>query len=375
MKIAIIRQRYNPYGGAERFVSRALAALSRHQTVDLHLIARKWEVIDGIRFHRCNPFYIGRLMRDLGFALSACSMANKLGADLVQSHERLCCCDIYRAGDGVHRQWLTQRSRSLGSFAKLLLQINPYHLYVKAAERRMFESQRLRAVICNSQMVKDEILEAFRIEAAKIHVIRNGIDTQAFHPDIKQQREHYRQQWQIPTTQTVYVFVGSGYQRKGLQQTIQAFSKLQQGHLLVVGYDKQEKHYRNLAAKLKLGERVRFLGSQQDVKPFYALADAFILPTLYDPFPNAVLEAMACGLPVITSSKSGAAEVLTHGESGFICDALDIAGLSETMRQLQNPDKANSMGMAARSIAEQHDWQIIGDSLTSLYQALTTVSD
>jgi len=161
VKIAIIRQRYNPYGGAERFVSRALAALSQQRAVTLHLIARKWEPIDGIQFHACNPFYLGRLTRDLGFALSACNIAQKLDVDLVQSHERLCCCDIYRAGDGVHREWLRQRSRRLNGLTRWLLQTNPYHLYIKFAERKMFESRRLRAVICNSEMVKSEILGHF----------------------------------------------------------------------------------------------------------------------------------------------------------------------------------------------------------------------
>lgn len=370
MKIAIIRQRYNPYGGAERFVSRALAALSQKDSVDLHLIARKWEPIAGIHFHPCNPFYLGRLTRDIGFAFFACRIAKTLGVDLIQSHERLCCCDIYRAGDGVHREWLKQRSRQLNGLARMLLQANPYHLYLKVVERKMFESRRLRAVICNSQMVKTEILDYFRIDAQKIHVIPNGIDTEAFHPDLKQRRLAYRQQWHIPAETTVYLFVGSGFQRKGLEQTIEAFARLPQGHLAVVGYDKNEKYYRDLAKRLDVENRVLFFGSQGDVKPFYALADAFVLPTLYDPFSNAVLEAMACGLPVITSAKSGAAEILTEGVSGFVCDALDVEKIADAMLQLNDPDLAITMGFAARNLAERHDWRIIGDSLTHLYQSL-----
>ncbi|MGY6277701.1 glycosyltransferase family 4 protein [Methylomonas sp. MgM2] len=370
MKIAIIRQRYNPYGGAERFVSRALSALSRQSETTLHLIARSWEPIEGITFHPCNPIYLGRLSRDMGFAFSACKIARKLDVDLVQSHERLCCCDIYRAGDGVHREWLKQRSRRLNGLGRILLQANPYHLYIKFAERKMFESRRLRAVICNSQMVKDEILEHFRIDAQKIRVIPNGIDTQAFHPELKQQRAAHRRQRHIPDDATVYLFVGSGYLRKGLQQTMEAFAKLSKGYLAVVGYDKQERHYRKLSKKLNVEGRVLFFGSQTDVKPFYALADAFVLPTLYDPFPNAVLEAMACGLPVITSTKSGAADILTQDRGGFVCDSWDIERIADYMQQLGAPHLANAMGLAARTSAERHDWRIIGDSLTHLYQSL-----
>lgn len=370
MKIAIIRQRYNPYGGAERFVSRALTALSQQRSVTLHLIARKWEPIKGIHFHACNPFYLGRLARDLGFAFFACKTAQKLNVDLIQSHERLCCCDIYRAGDGVHREWLKQRSRQMNLLTGLLLQANPYHLYLKLAERKMFEADRLRAVICNSQMVKDEILSYFRIAEHKIHVIPNGIDTQTFHPDLKQGRANLREQWNIPIDTPVYLFVGSGYQRKGLKQTLQAFALVQQGYLLIVGYDKHEQRYRTLAKQLNLGKRVLFLGSQADVKPFYAISDVLVLPTLYDPFSNAVLEAMACGLPVITSLKSGAAEILTDGVSGFICDALDIQQLANSMRKLSDCHMAHEMGLAARARAETQDWSIIGDDLTHLYKLL-----
>lgn len=370
MKIAIIRQRYNPYGGAERFVSRALSALSQQHGVSLHLIARKWEPINGIQFHACNPIYLGRLTRDLGFALSACKTAEKLGVDLIQSHERLQCCDIYRAGDGVHREWLAQRSRQLNRFASFLLQANPYHLYLKLIERRMFEGKRLRAVICNSHMVKNEILSYFQIDKHKIHVIPNGIDTQTFHPKLKQQRNQLRQEWNIPADVPVYLFVGSGYQRKGLKLTLQAFAMQQQGYLLVVGHDKHEQFYRAVAKQLNIQERVLFLGSQQDVKPFYGLSDVFVLPTLYDPFSNAVLEAMACGLPVITSLKSGAAEIVKNDVNGFVCDALDIQQLASSMQKLGNRQLANGMGLEARISAENYDWSIIGDKLTHLYQSL-----
>lgn len=373
MKLAIIRQRYNPHGGAERFISRALTALKRQgTTVSLHLIARKWEPIEGIQFHACRPFYLGRVTRDLGFALQACKITQRLDVDLIQSHERLSCCDIYRAGDGVHREWLKQRSRQLNILGRLLLQINPYHLYVKTAERRVFESKRLKAVICNSQMVKNEILDYFRIDERKLHVIPNGIDTQAFHSDLKQQRDQYRKQRQIPLQATVYLFVGSGYQRKGLQQTIEAFANLPpQAYLVVVGYDKHEQYYRNLAKKLNIDKQVLFFGSQADVKIFYALSDVFVLPTLYDPFPNAVLEAMACGLPIITSKKSGAAEMLAEGTAGFICDAWDIENIALAMQQLQDRELADTMGKAARVVAERYDWKMIGNSLTHLYQSLS----
>jgi UDP-glucose:(heptosyl)LPS alpha-1,3-glucosyltransferase len=373
LKIAIIRQRYNPHGGAERFVSRALSALSQQQSVEMHLIARKWEALPGIEFHRCNPFYLGRISRDLGFAIAACRIAKNINADLVQSHERLSCCDIYRAGDGVHREWLKQRSRLLSAWQRLLLQANPYHLYIKWAERRLYENTRLRAVICNSHMVKNEILRQFRIDASKIHVIRNGIDTQSFHPKLRQQQQPLRQQWNIPLNVPVFVFVGSGFERKGLHQTITALSTVADAFLVVVGHDKNQRRYQNQAKQQGVQQRVLFTGAQTDVKPFYGMADAFILPTLYDPFSNAVLEAMACGLPVITSHQSGAAELVTEGESGFVCDALDTDKIATRMQRLTDRKLAQVMGEKARSQVEQLDWSLIGEELLGLYTKLVPV--
>jgi UDP-glucose:(heptosyl)LPS alpha-1,3-glucosyltransferase len=158
-----------------------------------------------------------------------------------------------------------------------------------------------------------------------------------------------------------------------LQQTIDAFADLPgQSYLLVVGYDKHEKHYRGNVEKRGIGKRVLFFGSQQDVKPFYALADAFVLPTLYDPFSNAVLEAMACGLPVITSSKAGVAELLTDGETGYICEADDTGKITAAMQLLSDRTRAETMGNKARQIAERYDWKVMGDGLVNLYQILVS---
>ena len=181
MKLAIVRQRYNPYGGAERFVARALPALER-SGVDVTLISRKADGWGARRLVNVDPFHIGSLWRDWSFARAARAAWRREGYDLVQSHERIPGCDIYRAGDGVHRRWLELRRAAAGALEHAAIALNPYHRYVCAAEKEMFEHPRLRAVICNSKMVRDEILRAFRVAPEKLHVIYNGVDLQHFHP-------------------------------------------------------------------------------------------------------------------------------------------------------------------------------------------------
>jgi UDP-glucose:(heptosyl)LPS alpha-1,3-glucosyltransferase len=375
LKIALIRQRYNPYGGAERFVERAMTALAK-QNVEITLLARDWlgaeELAGDVRMIRCAPFYIGRVWRDWGFARAVCAALETNAFDLVQSHERIACCDVYRAGDGVHRQWLANRSRAAGLPGRIALALNPYHLYVKAAEKRLFASPRLRAVICNSNMVKEEVRRHFGVAEDKLHVIYNGVDLAAFNPALRGQwRARKRAELGIAESVTVFLFVGSGFARKGVPQLLRALTGVRGAHLIVVGEDRDLVHLQATAGNLKLAERVHFTDAQKDVKPWYGMADCFVLPTLYDPFPNAALEAMACGLPLVTTSQCGAAEFIESGVEGYVCrDALDVVELARCLNLAAAPGQAEKMGAAARRRVEPYGLDEMALRLTELYARL-----
>jgi len=139
---------------------------------------------------------------------------------------------------------------------------------------------------------------------------------------------------------------------------------------VIVGHDKKAARYQQLARALGIAERTRFVGAQKDVKAYYGMADALLLPTLYDPFPNVVVEAMGCGLPVITSNKCGAAELIDDGQQGFVRDALDIAGLAQAIRRLCDSETARNMGVAARQLAEPLRLDRMAQQLNALYRKL-----
>ncbi len=375
LSIALIRGRYAEDGGAERFIARALAAL-QDQEVRVTLITREWPAGAGFDVLVCNPFYLGRVWRDLGFARCVCRKLAQKKFDLVQSHERIACCDVYRAGDGVHREWLRQRRRVLGWPRRLAIALNPYHAYVKAAEKALFTSPRLRAVICNSLMVKEEIRRYFGVAEEKLHVIYSGVDTDSFHPDLKKHRMAVRSRYGIPPDATLFLFVGSGFERKGIPILLEAMAALSEStHLLVVGRDKKLNKYRSRARRLNMERRVHFAGSHPDVGPFYGAADVLVLPTLYDPFPNVALEAMASGLPVITSLKCGAAELIENGKNGFTCDALDKAGLVQAMRRLTSKEEQEAQGKAARRTVESMNVADMANKLRGLYMSLIRHND
>jgi UDP-glucose:(heptosyl)LPS alpha-1,3-glucosyltransferase len=375
MKIALVRQRYNPYGGAERFVERAMAALAK-QSVEMTLFARAWlgaaELASEVRLVRCDPFYIGRVWRDWGFARCVCAALKTNAFDLVQSHERIAGCDVYRAGDGVHRQWLANRARAAGPIKRIALALSPYHLYTKAAEKRLFASPTLRAVICNSNMVRQEVRRHFGLAEDKLHVIYNGVDLAAFNPHLRGQwRARKRAELGISDAAMVFLFVGSGFARKGVPQLLRAMTGVRGAHLVVVGEDRELALMQRGAADMKLAERVHFAGAQQDVKPWYGMADCFVLPTLYDPFPNAALEAMACGLALITTLQCGAAEFVESGVEGYICrDALDVVELARCLNLAAAPGQSSKMGIAARRRVEPYGLDAMARKLTELYARL-----
>jgi UDP-glucose:(heptosyl)LPS alpha-1,3-glucosyltransferase len=373
MRIALVRQRYNPYGGAERIVAGALPALER-AGVDVTLIARSWDGWGARQVLSVSPFYLGRLWRDWSFARGARKAWMRRGFDLVQSHERIPGCDVYRAGDGVHARWLEIRRES-GSLAERLgILVNPYHAYVCAAEKAMFEHARLRAVICNSRMVRDEILARFRIAPEKLHVIYNGVDLARFSPEARKDlRTEARAGLGAQPRDTVFLFVGSGFRRKGVDTAIRALARTgEKGlRLVVAGRDRGSRRFEALARRHGVAERVQFLGAREDVRPLYAGADCFMLPTLYDPFPNTALEALAMGLPVIVSRRAGTAELVRAGENGWVCEPGDATGLARCMleadRALRDEPR---LAQAARASAERFGIDEMAGQLAALYASL-----
>jgi len=369
VRIALVRQKYRVDGGAERFVSR-LASVLAGGDCRVTVITRRWHGNGEAEILPCNPPSLGRTLREWTFARGVRRLLRQHRFDVVQSNERIPGCDVYRAGDGVHREWLRQRRRVQSPLARLATAMSPFHAYVKRAEKRVFENPRLKAVICNSRMVRREILDHFAVDPAKLCVVYNGVDTEKFHPGLKQHRRAMRDALGVPEDETVFLFVGSGFERKGLGAALEALARLPRGRLLVVGKDKHQKRYRRLAGRLGIFGRVHFLGVRPDVGPCYGAADALVLPTLYDPFPNVVLEAMAAGLPVVTSTKCGGAELIREGQNGYVCDALDRGGLAAALERLLDPEHARRLGDEARRSVEPYTLAAMRAKLTRFYEEL-----
>ncbi len=376
LKIAFIRAEFDPFGGAERFTNALMQSLAS-QGADIHIFARKWQESSGINYtiHRVGGFSSPSLLRQISFVNNVKKHLQNNHFDLIQSNERTLSQHIYRAGDGVHAKWLELRKEHAGFLKRLSLTINPFHLYTLYLERKMFEQEQLHAIIVNSEMVRGEITSRFNVADNKIHTIYNGVDLEKFKPENRRiVGRSLRQKYNIPTEEPIILFVGSGYERKGVPQLLHAASQLKTlYHLWIIGKDSTKK-YLKMAQELGIGNQVTFWGKQSNVEKFYAAADFFVLPTLYDPFPSVALEAMASGLPIVVSKTCGAAEVIRPGQEGFILSEQDDPALVDYLQILTtNQEKRLLMSKKAVACAQNFSFHATVQQFVDLYQQ--TVDD
>jgi UDP-glucose:(heptosyl)LPS alpha-1,3-glucosyltransferase len=180
------------------------------------------------------------------------------------------------------------------------------------------------------------------------------VDTRRFSTENRAERRRaVRQQCGLPAGAPVILFAGSGYERKGLGTLLKALPLIDGSARVVVAGRGDAKGFGRLATFLGVSERVLFLGPRRDIADLYAASDLFVLPTFYDPFSNATIEAMASGLAVVTTRQNGAAELIEDGEEGYVLDEmLSSAELAEKANaSLEN---INYMGERARRKAERY---------------------
>lgn len=232
-----------------------------------------------------------------------------------------------RAGNGVHAAYLQHRSLTDPWHKKLSLRLNPLHHSLLHFERTAFECPELHVLFTNSHMVRHEILSLYRTDPSKVEVIHNGVEWQSWQNAFEtwpEARSTFLREHHLPESAFYFLFVGHGYRRKGLAFLLQGLAQTtgRDVRLLVVGKDQEQSLFESLAEGLDLGQRVHFFGQRTDIVRFYQTADALAVPSIYDPFANVTVEALAMGLFTVSSAYNGGREVLTS-HTGRVIEALD----------------------------------------------------
>jgi UDP-glucose:(heptosyl)LPS alpha-1,3-glucosyltransferase len=239
-------------------------------------------------------------------------------------------------------------------------------------EQRLFAHPGLLRVIANSRQVREEIIRLYGVDTERIRVIYNGLDRERFHPLDPSATAALRRRLGAPENSPVVLFVGSGFERKGLPYLLQAFGSLKDkaAQLWVVGKG-DVALYRQAATGLGVADRVKFWGPVTETAPFYQAATVLALPTLYDPCSNVVLEALACGLPAVTTAANGAAEFITPGENGAVIPQPDgIAGLAAALTTFLTQGRDPQVRRAAAQAVAELSWEkTVAQTLEVLQEA------
>lgn len=321
MHIAIVRRNYSlKKAGAERYcvnLSRQLKKLGHQITIIGEQIDP--ELRDEVGFV---PVQVNRWTswtKNRSFSANAAHLAADPRYDIVHALSRTPGVDTFRVTDPMQAHWLEVFYRN--PVWRQVQKWNPRHRAILDIERQVYNSPRIRRFIVQSQLDARLLQKYYNVPTEKIRRVQNGVDTQTFHPGVRAQSQEVRASLGITPEQPVLVFASMDFRRKGLGSLFQAMTRCQTRdlRLLVLG-DGAQNVYSRLAQQLGIGQQVLFLGRQSAMWQYYGAGDLFVLPTIYEPFPNVNLEAMACGLPVLTSATAGGADIIREGENGYLVE-------------------------------------------------------
>jgi len=370
LRVALVIERFEPHGGGvERAaweVARGLAAAGD----EVHVVARRAEAAPFALPHRVRAPAAWQPLRVLAFSRGAARAAPRGAFDVVHAFSRTRHQDLYRAGGGSHADYMSRRYGPSGS---RLRRLTPRHAVLLSIERSVFEDSS-QTILCPSRAVAEELAGRYRICGERLAVIPNGVDLERFHPG-RRAGARARLRAELGAGDApLWLLVGSGWRRKGLDTALRALAAggPRDAILAVAGRD-DAAPWTRLAEGIGVGARVRFLGERRDPESLYAAADALVLPTRYDAFANACLEAAASGVPVVTSATSGSGDLLGEG-AWIVADAEDTAGFAAALDALADPAVRAARGAAARRAAETLGWDRHVEALRALYLRIASAS-
>ncbi|MBX2991724.1 MAG: glycosyltransferase family 4 protein [Bacteroidetes bacterium] len=254
--------------------------------------------------------------------------------------------------------------RNFGIFDRVTLQ----------DERFLVRSHHTKRIIAVSQLVKDQFIQYYNIDPERVVVIPNGVDVGKF----KQlraigNRENLRSQYGIPRDGFMLLFVGNEFDRKGLHVLIRSIAVLKGNdvRLLVIGSD-DSAPYASLAASLGVSDKVIFGGRVRGPEALFVAADAFVFPTVYEPFGMVLMEAMAAGVPLIATRHAGALEDCTHEHHGvFLSDPLSVEELSYSIQRLIDDSQLrHRLSEAGIAFAQQLSWDEVAFRTLQVYREI-----
>jgi UDP-glucose:(heptosyl)LPS alpha-1,3-glucosyltransferase len=357
VRIAIVVERFGPGAGGVERVGYELAAELARRDADVTVVCRRIDVEPtgrlAVRVVRVPSVW--QPLRVWAFSRRTAGLCGEF--DVVHGLSRTRSQDIFRAGGGSHAAYMEHVYRDPMRRARF----SPRHRVILALEEAIFRDPR-QLVQCNARGTAREIAARYGVPDERLVTIYNGVDTEALHPRHRTSRGAALRRT-LGIEGPVALFAGSGFSRKGLDRAIAGLAAARVPATLLVAGAGDTAPFASLARHGGVERQVRFLGRRRDMADLYAAADLFVLPTRYDPFANACLEAMAAGTPVATTPENGASELIEPGLSGW----LGRDDFAPAFALLRDPARLAEMGKAARQCAEGLTWARHTDAVLALY--------
>lgn len=361
IRVTFLKSRAGFRGGLEKYTLHLMQTfVEKGCAVTLLTTGTPPEVKD-VTVHSLGPVSKFSLYHLLYFNSQCQEWLTRHPQDIVFGMERSTSQTHYRAGSGVHAVYLQRRALIDSFWKRLTFRLNPLHQALLSIEKKAFEASELKVLFTNSNMVREEILKTYKTPIEKIEVIHNGVEWNQLH---------------IPFEQTFprlaphpfqFLFVGNDYKRKGLPFLLQGLAKLRHTsfRLTVVGHDKKISHFQQMASELGLKEKVFFLGAQKEMIPFYQMADVLVIPSVYDPFANVTVEALAMGLFVVSSRYNGGQEVLQNFSGTMIEDLTSAESVASALKIAFTHPKTEKSARKIRESVKELDFPIQLDKIVT----------
>jgi len=364
-------------GGAERYLVSLCHYLAR-QGWAVHVYAEAWAQDEsGIHFHRIESFPFPKSLRLLTFATRATRQARRGGFNVTFGVGNTLEADVLQPHGGVHWAWFWRSLEAYDSplvrTAKFLGRVFSLKQWISGwIEDASYRRGGPLKIIAISEMVKQDMIRWYKIPAERVTVVYNGVDTDRFHPGTDRSREDIRRRHGIGG-EFLILFVSNNFRMKGLAYLIRALALLKSMdqapfRLLVLGRD-HPGSYARLAQRMGVSEAVIFGGSTTEPEKYYGAADLLVHPTFYDACSLTVLEALASGLPVVTTASNGACGLLTSNEGGRVVEnARDVRALAEAIRHFFTKQRREDASQMARRKAEAHSEKSNFDQIVGILQ-------
>ena len=340
MKIRLIIGKFTDYGGAEFIAFRFAKFLHRLGLLE-EVLCFKSDVSEFSGKIKKLPYLKpGRFLKTFSFnKLANLYLKENKKSDIVDfSFSRIENCHIYRAGGGTHIGFLKKSIRAYPRFEKvkktLTRFLNPINYYMPYLERKVFLSS--KKIIAVSEFVRDEILRFYggKLED-KVVVIPNSVDFQRFSFSYREKfRNLLRERYGLKKSSFVLGFASSNFKLKGLEHLIRALSLLPYRTELLIAGGRNSRRYWELAEKLGVGKRVRFLGKVKRMEDFYSVIDCLVHPSFYDTFGNVITEALSMRVPVVVSPYTGAKDFIISGKNGFILREISPSEIADAVKRV-----------------------------------------